>query len=109
MYLIGKGHEHLGPGTSMVQRIDWTRDQEMQLMNAARGLGGCGCAGLAGCPCGGLGLFESGIDFSGWSWPEWVLVSLGAYVALSTVFTTQRGAERVRKSFKRYARRRAAE
>ena len=112
MYLMGEGHEHLGPGTSMVQRINWTQDQEAQLRNAmqgrGRGLGGCGCAGLAGCPCsGGLGLFESGIDFTGWSWPEDLIVAAGGYVLLSTVFTTQRATRRVQKSFKRYARRRA--
>lgn len=107
MYLVGQGHEHMGPGTSMVQRIDWTQAQESQLMNAARGLGGCGCAGL-GCPCAkGLGLFESGFDLAGWSWPEYAIVALAGYMVLSTVFTTQRATTRVRKSFRRYARRRA--
>lgn len=128
MYLIGQGHEHAGPGTSMVQRIDWTQDQETQLRNAMQGRGpglgsvpefvadlrqmtrhrgmGCGCKGLAGCPCSaGLGLFETGIDLSGWSWPEWGIVAVGAYAVMSTVFTTQRGARRVRRSLKRYTRR----
>jgi len=62
---------------------------------------------MAGCGCAGLGLFDTGLDFSGWGAVEWALVAIGGYVALSTVFTTQRGAERVRKSFKRYARRKA--
>lgn len=133
MYLIGKGHEHLGPGTSMVQRIDWTRDQERQARNAMIGRGpglgcvGLGCAGLGsvpefaadfrqmtryrgmGCGCGkgcGMGLFNS-LDFSTWGWPEWAILGLGGYMALSTAFTTQRAAYRVRKSLKRYARRRA--
>jgi hypothetical protein len=126
VYLMGAGHEHMGPGTSMVQRIDWTQANETQLgglgcvglgcvglvpefaadgrqMTRYRGMG-CGCKGLG---CGGLGLFESGIDFSGWGPVEWTLVALGGYMALSTLFTTQRGAERVRKSFRRYARRKA--
>lgn len=112
MYLMGQGHEHLGPGTSMVQRVNWSQDQETQLRNAVMGRGpglGCACKGLAGCPCsGGLGLFETGLDFSGWGVPEYVIVAAGAYVLLSTVFTTQRATRRVQKSFKRYARRRAA-
>jgi hypothetical protein len=131
MYLMGQGHEHTGPGTSMVQRVNWSQDQETQLRNALlgrgpglgsvpefaadlrqmtryQGMGGCGCAGLAGCPCsGGLGLFDSGLDFSGWGVPEFAIVALGGYVLLSTVFTTQRATRRVQKSFKRYARRRA--
>jgi hypothetical protein len=102
MYLVGQGHEHLGPGTSMVQRINWTGANEAQM----RGLG-CGCKGLAGCPCsGGLGLFDS-LDFSTWGWPEWAILALGGYMVLSTVFTTQRATTRVRKSLRRYVRRRA--
>lgn len=119
MYLMGQGHEHLGPGTSMVQRINWTQDQETQLRNAMQGRGpglgsvpefaadlrqmtryrgmGCACKGFAGCPCSaGLGLFETGLDLSGWGWPEYVIVGLGAYVVASTVFTTGRAVSRVR-------------
>jgi hypothetical protein len=132
MYLIGKGSDVMGPGTSTVQRIDWTRAQETQLMNAMRGRGpGLGCVGLGclglgsvpefaddrrqmtryrgmGCACrNGLGLFDSGLDFSGWGGVEWALVAIGGYVALSTVFTTQRASTRVRKSLNRYARRKA--
>ena len=107
MYLVGQGHEHLGPGTSMTQRINWTQDQELQLKDAfgrnlPEGLGlyqsnlrprgkDCGMTG-----CGGLGLFETGLDFTSWSWPEYALVGLGLYVVASTVFTTGRAVRRVR-------------
>ena len=139
MYLIGKGHEHMGPGTSMVQRIDWTRADENQLMKASqRGVGcvGLGCVGLGsvpefaddfrqmtryrgmGCGCGkcGMGLFDSGFNPSGWGWPEMAIVGLGAYMVLSTVFTTGRAARRIaaipgerRKSKAAYYRKKAAE
>lgn len=73
--------------------------------SCGRGLSGCGCAGLCGRR--GLGLFETGLDFSGWGWPEVAIVALGGYMLLSTVFTTQRATRRVGKSFKRYQRRMA--
>lgn len=109
MYLVGEGHEHLGPGTSMVQRINWTPGQERQLENAGRGLG-CGCRGMAGCPCsGGLGLFDTGLDLSGWSWPEYAIVIIGGYMVLSTLFTTKRAVSRVRAMPGERRKRRAAE
>jgi hypothetical protein len=114
LYLPGQGHTHTGPGTSLVQMIDWTQAQEAQVNAALRGLGlapcgmGCACGGKCGMDQ-GLGLFESGFDFSQWGATEWAVVAVSGYVILSTVFTTQRGAARVRKSFKKYARRRAAE
>lgn len=95
MYLVGQGHEHMGPGTSMVQRIDWTRAQESQLQSAFRGLGCAGrCGGMCG-SCGGLGLFDGGMDLSTWGWPEWGIVVLGGYVLASTVFATGRGVRAV--------------
>jgi hypothetical protein len=120
-YMIGRGHQHTGPGTSMVQFVP--------PVAKFRGMGACGscetrmslgacCADCAkGSNCSGscrgglmgMGLFEAGMDFSQWGAVEWVIVALGGYVALSTVFTTQRASRRVKRSFKRYARRRAAE
>lgn len=111
MYLVGKGSNVMGPGTSMVQRIDWSRANETQLMNGLRGRGpglgsvpefvddrrqmsrfkGMGC----GCKKCGLGLFDTGLDVSGWSWPEYALVALGGYMVMSTVFTTGRAARRI--------------
>ncbi len=87
MYLIGQGHEHLGPGTSMVQRINWTQAEEDQ----GRGMG-CACSEKRA----GMGLFDSGLDISGWSWPEYALAGVGAYMVMSTVFTTRRAVGRVR-------------
>ena len=124
MYLVGKGHEHMGPGTSMVQRIDWSRANETQMMNALRGRGaglgsvpefvddryqmsrfkGIGC----GCKKCGLGLFDTGLDVSGWSWPEYLLVALGGYMVLSTVFTTRRAVRRVAALPREARKRRAA-
>jgi hypothetical protein len=97
MYLVGQGHEHMGPGTSMVQRYGLTQNEANRMAAASRGFG-CGCAGLNGCPCskGGLGLFDSGLDPSGWALPEFAIVGVGAYMVLSTVFTTKRAARRVR-------------
>jgi len=118
----------------MVQRVNWSRANENQVMDAmlgprGRGLGCIGCVpeffsdcnqmkgtsndfrGFGGLGCGctkpgscGMGLFDAGLDFSQWGAVEWTLLAVGGYMLLSTVSTTQRGAERVRKSFKRYAR-----
>jgi hypothetical protein len=104
MYLIGKGHDHEGPGTSMVQRINWTEDNESQLAAAtfpgrsgrdALGLG-CGCGGSCGATgnC-GLGIFDSGMDISAWGWPEWAIVGVGVYAGLSLLGDTRRGVSRV--------------
>jgi len=120
MYLVGKGHEHMGPGTSMVQRIDWSRGDEVQMNKAMRGIGpGLGCAGLGcagvpefasdcrqmerykgmGCGCRGgcgLGLFDGGFDPATWGLPEWGVIAVGAYVLASTVFATGRAVRTVR-------------
>lgn len=77
MYITGIGHEHQGPGTSLVQFTPPEHD--------VRGMG---------CSCGnrGMGLFESGIDFSSWGWQEWFAVAIGGYVITSMFFTTKRAA-----------------
>jgi ribose/xylose/arabinose/galactoside ABC-type transport system permease subunit len=65
--------------------------------NAATQLGGG--MGRLGCMCGGkcgLGLFDSGLDFTGWGIPEIVIVALGGYMLLSTVFTTSRAVKKVK-------------
>jgi len=92
MYLTSGQANIMGPGTGLVQRYDFTQDQSNQM----KGLG-CGCKGLAGCGCsGGMGLFDSGFDPSGWGWPEFAIVGLGAYMLLSTWSTTKRVGRRVR-------------
>ena len=57
-----------------------------------------GCAGL-GCGCGqcGMGLFDSGMDFTSWGWPEWATVGMGLYTLFSFVGDTKRGVTRVRR------------
>jgi hypothetical protein len=60
---------------------------------------------LAGCPgyggsCTGepvtLGaLFSSGLDVSQWGLAEWGIAAIGAYMLVSTVFTTRRGVRRI--------------
>ena len=99
MYTLSQGHEHLGPGTSMVQRINWTTGMERQ----AEGLGCASCGGNCG-RC-GLGLFESGMDISGWTWQEWLVVGLGGYVLTSMFFTTRRAARQVSEGVRKRVRR----
>ena len=62
-------------------------------LSGCAGLGGCGCGGT----CGGLGLFDSGMDFTTWSYPEWGLVAIGLYALFSFVGDTKRGVTRVRR------------
>lgn len=97
MYLVGKGHEHLGPGTSLVQRINWTTGDEMRVVAGRRGMGCASCSGTCGQKC-GMGLFDSGFDVSGWGWPEMLIAAFGGYMVLSTIFTTKRAVSRVRTS-----------
>ncbi len=85
-YILLPAHQP-GPGTELVQHIDW-----------APGMGGC-CKS-----CDGLGLFDSGMDFTGWSYAEWALVAFGGYVFLSMVNDTRRiasGAAQGAKTLKR--------
>lgn len=56
---------------------------------------GC-CAGM----CGGLGLFDS-MDFTTWSWPEWLTIAVGAYVLFSVVSTTKRGTKTIKRKLRR--------
>ena len=98
MYLTAKSIGPDAPGTAMVQRLN--------------GLG-CPCEnGGMGCACGGMGLFDSGMDISQWTWQEWFVVGLGGYVVVSMFFTTRRAARQVHQGTKqrlRRARRRIGE
>jgi hypothetical protein len=85
MYVAGQGHEHLGPGTSLVQRINWTTGQEAELAGL-----GCACGGK----CKGMGLFDGGPDT--WGGLEWGAVAVGGYMVLSSILTTRRGVRAVR-------------
>ncbi len=89
-YIAGRGHQHTGPGTSMVQFVP-------PVARFGDGMGAC-CSGCShGGTCSGMGLFESGWDVSGWGWPEMLIAGLGAYMVLSTVFTTSRAVGKVRR------------
>ena len=98
MYLAGTGADIMGPGTSLVQRIEWTPPQERQL----EGLG-CACGGGCGCRA-GLGLFDS-MDPTTWGWQEWLTVGVGGYMLTSIFFTGKRAARQVGEGV-RHARRR---
>ncbi len=114
MYVIGQGHEHLGPGTSMVQRINWTTGDEAEMRAGfGRGLAGyggvdefrpdclqmsrscsekglgCACSGKCGRGC-GLGIFDNGFDPSSFGPLEWAAVAGAGYMLVSTFFTTKR-------------------
>lgn len=68
---------------------------------------GCSCGGT----CGGMGqvdlsnLFASGSDISGWGWPEWSVVGLGAFAVASAVSNVASAGRSVGKSIKRARRR----
>lgn len=53
---------------------------------ALLGLGCANCNGSCGCHKGllGLGIFDTGLDFSGWGITEWAIVALGGYMLFST-------------------------
>lgn len=116
MYLVGQGHEHLGPGTSMVQFLGPQLEGAFNGgLGAVGGVeeffgdcktmrGGCaesrgfGCAGCGGkCKTGcGMGLFDGGLDPSSWGWQEWAVVGVGGYVLTSIFFTGRRAVRQVR-------------
>jgi hypothetical protein len=91
MYRIGAGSDIMGPGTSLVQRIDFNEREGTEM----RGLGCARRAGLSGCDTPGLGLFDS-TDPTTWGWQEWAIVVGAGYMLISTVFTTSRVTSRVR-------------
>jgi hypothetical protein len=51
-----------------------------------------------GCAQTGLGIFDSGMDLSGWGIPEWLIVAVGLYGAISLFSDTKRTVGTVRKS-----------
>ncbi len=76
-YILLPAHQP-GPGTELVQHIDWAP--------------GLGCA----CDQKGMGLFDSGLDISGWGFAEWGSIFAGALMLVSTVSTTHRAVRHVR-------------
>lgn len=78
-------------------------------LTGIRGLGCPGCGGTCGgCNNPGLGYFDTGWDISGWGMAEWGTVLLFGYVVMSTVFTTQRGYKKARRSYRRARQRMSA-
>ena len=57
----------------------------------------CGCSGGCG-GMSGLGIFDSGMDLSGWGVTEWLIVAVGLYGAISLFSDTRRTVGSVRKS-----------
>jgi hypothetical protein len=76
------------------------------------GMGACCDSCAHGGKCSGMGLFDSGMDFSQWTWQEWLVVGLGGYMLTSMVFGTGRAVraagEGARHGVKRARRRLAA-
>lgn len=88
-YITTTGPQLIGPGTGIIPRISWTTGQEASM--------GLGCSG---CSCGGscsegLGLFDSGMDLSGWGWPEYAIAAFGVYALFGAWTTTKRAARSV--------------
>ena len=92
MYVNANSMGPDAPGTAFVQRLN--------------GLG-CPCAGGGlGCSCNqGMGLFDSGMDFTQWTWQEWFVVGLGGYVVVSLFFTGRRAARQLREGTRKRFRR----
>lgn len=101
MYIQGQGHEHQGPGTSLTL----FSAPNYRVTGAPQGLG-CGCKGGGlGCSCNkGMGLFESGFDFTSWTWQEWFVIGIGGYVITSMLFTTKRAARQAGEAVSRRVR-----
>jgi hypothetical protein len=64
--------------------------------------GGCGCGGSCG-GCGGshshgMGLFDTGLDLTGWGMPEYAIVGIGLYALFKIIGDTKRVSGAVRKS-----------
>lgn len=75
------------------------------------GLDGCGCGCKGKGDCGshsvapvlapGLGLFDSGLDWTAWSIPEWTAVGVGTYLAFSVFGDLLRGGRAVKRATRR--------
>ena len=108
-YLMTPG-VRLGPGTSLVERLTIAKPAGVgQYVGTPTyfgtpagqlGIRGLGCGGSCGCSdCQhGMGLFDSGLDPSGWGAGEYAALAGVAWLLYSTVFTARRaGGEHRRK------------
>lgn len=86
-----------GSSLTVLQNPQLPRGMQIQGMSGL----GCDCRG-----CRGLGLFDTGLDLTGWGWAEWLTVFVGVYVVISVFSSTRRTVGRVRSGFRQRAQRR---
>jgi len=108
MYRMTSGPQP-GIGTQLIERYDGVGEYlgtSTYMMTPAgqegiRGLSGC-CKGAGlGCNCNdGMGLFDTGMDTSGWGLPEYAAIGIGLYVLSSVLFTTKTAARSVHRKSK---------
>jgi hypothetical protein len=71
------------------------------LLTPGGGLSGCHCGGTCG-GCGGhshgMGLFDTGLDLTGWGVAEYSVVGIGLYTLFKIIGDTRRVTSSVRKS-----------
>lgn len=94
-------------GTTTVQP---THDMSALTPTKKSCCGSCACSKKKSCGTSGLGslggLFDSGLDFTGWGFGEWAVVGLGAYFAWKLFNDVSRGVSGVSKFTKGRSRRR---
>lgn len=69
----------------------------------SNGMGACcsSCAHGGTCSGKGMGLFDSGTDISGWGWPEWSIVGVGAAAGLSLLSNVAQTGKSIRRAVRR--------
>ena len=88
MYLISNDHSS-GPGTHLIERV---------MLNPQKNGLGCACGGTCGhCGSVGLGLFDSGLDLTGWGPMEYIVAGVLGWGLVSMLTTGTRGVRAVRK------------
>lgn len=83
--------------------------QSFTSLSGYRGMGACCSSCAQGGPCmgKGMGIFDSGMDVTGWGMPEWSIVGLTAWGVLSLFGSLGRGVKRTRTAVRKYRRRSA--
>jgi len=99
------GSSRFNPTPTMPRTGGWSGSR-IATNGVPSGLSGCGC-GCGGSCQHGLGLFESGLDFSGWGIPEWGIMAVGGYLVISLVGDLLSAGRGVKKYGQRVAKRRA--
>jgi len=106
MYKLASAPQPL-PGTQLVQRVNGDGLNGLGEYVATpnyfgtpagqAGIRGLGCGGNCGCSdCSkGMGLFDSGMDYTGWGFGEWAAIGLGVYILISLTFTTSRAGKAI--------------